>query len=179
MKFQLYLFFIVAILFVSSGYSQSVDERQKAIATLESLTYEKIPFSDGGYNKLVFEYFELDERMEITAILFMNSDRHIEHKHVFYLEDLDLNSLTYNFIEWQPGSFLVEARINAKQNSIEKIVSETNLGQNPFPLDESEFLDVMRIVPIKSLSKGLAEKFIKNVQIALGAKKAIYVDYKD
>ena len=128
------------------------------------------------YEKTEITYNEIDNRIEINTFAFFGEGKNIKVKTSFYIDDLDLNTMKYDLFEHEDGLLSVLVYINAKGESIELHMVDTNKSEFPTPVSTTEYRDKLRFSTSKALPKPLAEKFVENIKIMLGAesyKKAI------
>ncbi len=165
------IFLALNLFFVGFIFGQTKAEREKAISIVENLFYEEFYLGVKCYNKIEVTYHEPDKRIEINETAFFGKNQHIKTKTSFYLDDVDLSSMKYDLFEAKPDLFFVTVQLDAKGKSIEVNSVDTNKDKFPLPVSDLKYLDKFRLSPAgKSLPKRLAEKFIENVRILLGAE---------
>ncbi len=165
------IFVALNVCFIGLTFGQTKAEREKAISIVENLFYEEFYLGVKCYNKIDITYHEMDERIEINEIAFFGKDQNIKTKTSFYLDDVDLSSMKYDLYEAEPDLYFVTVQVDAKGKSIEVNSVDTNKDKFPVPVSDSKYVDQFHLSPTgKSLPKRLAEKFVENIGIMLGAE---------
>lgn len=163
-------FITIPILFFSFSFSQNKTDKLKAISILESLSYEEVYLMGFKYiNTMKINYNEDSNKIEIIQKSF-NPRSFSTHSliNIFYLDDLNLETLKDQTFEVNNGLFSPGVIVHAKGKIIENI--EVNEDKNDLTKNykKTEYSDVLAIYPgMKSLPKEHAAKFVKNVIILL------------
>ncbi|MDP2686612.1 MAG: hypothetical protein Q8O62_05290 [Aequorivita sp.] len=166
------IFFSLSLIFIGISFGQTKTERERAISIVETLFYEEFYLGVKCYNKIEIEYHEIDNRIEINETGFFGKDKYIETKTSFYLDDIDLTTMKYDLLESDKSDlYFVIVQLDAKDKSIEENSVNTNKAEFPYPTSDSRYLDKLNLSPTgKALPKRLAEKFVENIKIFLGAE---------
>ena len=165
------IFLAINLIFAGFTFGQTKLERQKAISIIENLMYNEYYLGVKHYEKTEITYNEIDDRIEINLIAFFGKDKNITVKTSLYKDDLDLKSMKYDLFEHEDGLFSVIVYINAKGETIEEYMVDTNKSEFPVPISSTKYLDKLRFSTSKALSKPLAEKFVENIKILIGASE--------
>ena len=173
MKFLKLSVLALLILFITTTYSQTKIQIEKAIAVIEHLSYNEFYLGIKCYHKTEITYYEVEKRIEINEILFLGKDKNFKTKRSFYLDDIDLTSMKYDLMELptEPGLYFVTVNIDAKGKSIEVNTVEINKDEFPLPISDLKYYDKLIFTPAgKTFPKRLAEKFVENIKILLGVE---------
>lgn len=162
-------FIALNLIFIGTIYSQTKIEKQKAISIIENLMYNEFYLGVKCYEKTEITYNEIDELIVINKIGFFGKDKHIKTKTTVYLDDIDLSSMKYDLFEHEDGLLDVLVYINSKGEAIEEYIVETNKEAFPLPISDTRYRDKLRFSTSKALPKPLAEKFVENIKILIGA----------
>ena len=88
------------------------------------------------------------------------------------MDDIDLTTMRYDYFKVRDDLYHAMVIVDAKGKSIElNSVDTTKKDKFPYyPLQESKYLDKLRLTVGKELPKRLMEKFVENIKIMLGAE---------
>jgi hypothetical protein len=165
------LFITLNLIFIGFTFGQTKLERQKAISLIENLMYNEYYLGVKHYEKTEITYNEIDNRIEINLIAFFGEGKNIKVKTSFYTDDLDLKTMEYDLYEHEDGLISVLVYIDAKGESIEEQMVDTNKSEFPTPISSTKYKDKLRFSTTKALPKPLAEKFVENIKILIGASE--------
>jgi hypothetical protein len=165
------VFIALNLIFVGFTIGQTKLERQKAISIIENLMYNEYYLGVKHYEKTEITYNEIDDRIEINVFAFFGEDKNIKVKTSFYIDDLDLKTMEYDLFEHEDGLLSVLVYINAKGESIEEQMVDTNKSEFPTPVSSTKYRNKLRFSTSKALPKPLAEKFVENIKILIGASE--------
>jgi hypothetical protein len=165
------IFIIIALFFFSYINGQTNEERQKAISLVENLFYKEYYLGNKQYQKLEIIYYELEERFEIKKKMFFSEDVIIEDIMSFYLEDINLQTMSYYLSEIKQDEFAVIIELKANENAVEYYTVETNKKEFPVPTSKREYSSKVDFMNGKLLPKSLMKKYVENIKIMLGVKE--------
>lgn len=164
------IFLISLMLLFFTSFSQSKSEKLKAISIIESLSYEETIFMGLKIiNSCKVNYDDDTKKVEfILKSLYPDGNSSII-KYIFYIDDLDLNTLEENIIETEKyGLFINSIRVKAKGKLIRQDVIEENKINPLENSSKTKYGEYIAIFPgMKALPREHAERFNLNVKILL------------
>lgn len=165
-KIYLAAFIFLIVLNVNS---QTKEQKLKAISIIESLSYEEVFLGEKLVASVKINYDDNTKKIEIIETLTDNVNINNIKKTIFYIDDLELSSLSVDMWKMNSGLFAPIVRVNGKGSVIEEINIEENKRKFPYPTSETKYLEKLAIFPgTKNLPKELAQKYIENVKVLLG-----------
>ena len=162
---------LVSLLLSANVFSQTVEEKRKAISIIEDLTYEEYYLGIKCFEQVKINFDTQTGRIEIDHYSYLGDDKNIRSKKIFYLSDLDLSTFNFQTAEIEKGKFMLDINIKAKEESITQTVVSVDKKQFMYPVSKTEYLSLLNIGSTKNLSQFLLDKLILNYKILLGVKK--------
>jgi hypothetical protein len=164
------ILFIYFILIFFTSYSQVTSEKLKAISIIESLSYEETMFMGAKViNTYKINYEDSTRKVEIIWKSLFPDESSTIHKHTFYIDDLDLNTIEENLTDTEKsGLFLPSIRVKAKGKLIRHDVIKEDKNKVLGNSSKTEYGEYIPIFPgMKALPRLHAERYNANVKILL------------
>ncbi len=162
---------VVCLLLSANTFSQTVEEKRKAISIIEDLTYDEYYIATKCIEQIKINFDSKTGRIEIDSYSYFGDDNNVRSKKVFYISDLDLSTFNFQTAEIDKGKFMLDINIKAKEGSITQTLVSVDKSQFTYPVSKTEYLNVLNVGTTKLLSQFLIDKLLLNYKILLGVKK--------
>ncbi|MFY7742704.1 MAG: hypothetical protein ACOVQR_08655 [Flavobacterium sp.] len=164
------LFLIISVCSLTDIYSQTFEERKRAISIIEDLTYNEYYFDIKCYDKTDISFDPNTSKVEIISTSFLGEDINIVAKTTFYITDLDLSTFKTENVEMDDKLFFPSIRIKAVKGSITTNIVSVNKRKHIYPMSETKYFDELVFNGNKKLPQSQLDKLILNFKTLLGIK---------
>lgn len=170
MKNLIILLFSVS--FYSFSFAQTIDKKN-IIATLEDISnYEEYVVDKMTYRSEIILNTKL-KKVTVKDSLNFGQGEYAVYITKFYLEDLQLNSMTYDYLETEKDKFMVNINLATKNKSVEYTIREVKKNQI-IQMSKTTYSNEIKcfIANLRRLPMFLAEKYVENVKELLDLKES-------